>query len=99
VGLLQGGTLSKLVEGPFSEAEWAELGDHARWLGGELRGHWKQVLWAVGASGLALCQAPGEATSVVLCQRFTSDLDDRRFRWNVSCVSRYLADASAELPS
>jgi CheY-like chemotaxis protein len=98
VASLGGGRLEVLQPGRFSPQEWGSLGEQAAWLAGQLQGGWRQVQWSVGALGLAICAPPG-VNKVLLAQKFSGDLDDRRFRWNVSCVNRYLLDASEGAPS
>lgn len=82
-------SLPVLLAGGLSPQQWKQVSQQAAWLASKISGDWSQYLWVVGDLGLALLNWPGEAP-ILLAQHFTGALDDRRFRWNISCVAGFL---------
>lgn len=80
-----------LLVGNLSVKEWENIDEQAIWLASEIGEDWTQFLWILGDLGLALFRLPG-GTPVLFAQRFRGLLDDRRFRWNVACVAKFLSD-------
>ncbi len=93
--LLNGDNFHLVLKASLSDADWEQVGGQARWFASTLPPGWKQGLWSLGGFGLALLDWPERQVSVVLAQRFSGALDDRRFRWNVSCVARFLDEERA----
>lgn len=90
--LLHDGKLRVAVGGRLSTPRWEAFSALAFRLMSQDAASWRQLLWVIGDTGLALLRDPARGRMVLLVQHFVGRLDDRRFRWNVVKVERFLAE-------
>jgi CheY-like chemotaxis protein len=93
VAILHRDRIESLTQGRLSPEQWQRLGE----LGRRLRDRagpgpsWSQVQWVINDVGVTLLRSVS-GLLVLLGQQFIDRLDDRRFRWNVARVDRFLRE-------
>ncbi|MCU0659132.1 MAG: response regulator [Polyangiaceae bacterium] len=98
------GTLDGRTRGPaavhdtggLAAQDWDRIFDQARTLINASRLSWFQIQWFWGNTGMALLRTPVPDHFIVVAQLFSSKLDDRRFRWNVSRIEKFFREEGVE---
>jgi CheY-like chemotaxis protein len=98
VAFLHAGRVEPLAPGRLSPERWQRLGELGRDLTARAGEGWNQIQWIVKNFGMTLLRlTSGEL--ILLGQRFIDKLDDRRFRWNVARVERFLREEPGAIPA
>jgi CheY-like chemotaxis protein len=85
--------------GGLPSPEWERISAKARQLIASCRLSWHQVQWFSGNAGIALLKTPVVNHFVIVAQVFSSKLDDRRFRWNVTRIEKFFREEGVEKSS
>lgn len=84
-----------LVPGSVPPSRWEPLARAVQALVAPVSLGWHQLLWTSEGRGLALLRPPHQDRILLLAQNFSGKLDDRRFRWNISRMERFLRNQSS----
>lgn len=91
-----GGHVAVHDAGGLPPSEWDRISARVHRLISSARLSWYQVQWFSGSLGVALLKTPIVGHFVILVQLFSSKLDDRRFRWNVSRTEKFIREEGTE---
>lgn len=95
LALLDQGVPQVLEQGSLPPELWERLGQTAATALARSQISWTQIQWFVGSFGTALLHSASRPEVLLIAQKFGGRLDDRRFRWNISRIERFLREEQA----
>ena len=94
--LLEDGALRVLLEeGNLEQGAWGPLGRLSSEAMARCGLHWDLLEWISSNVGLAIVRGGNLGGDLLLAQRFSGRLDDRRFRWSARRVERFLHEVES----